>query len=112
MNTPPPPPTQFQPMDESEMKAAAEARKARRAAISKLVGDAGLDPSQVDMTKVMTDEEQAVVVAQMAAIRAAKELASDVGRQGLRERLKKTVAIHQATVERHTCRLEKKKVDP
>lgn len=80
----------FDPMTVEDLKVASEARAKRRAEFARLIEEAGMDPSQLDVTKIMNDEEQAAVIAHMASIRRAKELAETLGRDGLRERLKQT----------------------
>ena len=94
-------------MSEADLKASAEARAARRAEFAKLVQDAGMDPSQIDVTRIMNDEEQAAVIANMAKNRKAKELAAEIGRDALKERLKQSVEKHQQTVDRTTMRFQK-----
>jgi len=97
----------YAPLNEADLKAAAEAKAKRRAEFAKLVTEAGMDPAQIDVTKVMDDQEQATMIAQMAKNRQAKELAGDLGRTALKERLKKSVAHHESTVKRTTMRHKK-----
>jgi hypothetical protein len=97
----------FEPMSESDLKQAAEARAKRRAEFAKLVQDAGMDPSQIDVTKVMDDEEQAKVIAHLAANKKAKEMAQELGRDELKKRLKRSVEVQQQTVDRQTMKFHK-----
>ena len=99
--------TPFAPITALELAEAAEARAKRRAEFAKLVQDAGMDPAQIDVTKIMNDEEQAQVIGQMAANKQAKDLAAEIGRKALKERLKRSVEHHQTTVERTTMRHKK-----
>jgi hypothetical protein len=95
--------TPFAPINDADLKAAAEARTKRRAEFAKLVQDAGMDPAQIDVTKIMNDEEQSRVIEQMAANKKAKELA-EIGRKALKERLKTSLQVQQSCVERQTMR--------
>jgi flagellar motor switch protein FliM len=97
----------FKPLSDEELRQAAESKVKRRAEFAQLVQDAGMDPSQIDVTKIMDDEEQARVIAHLAAGRKAKELANELGRNALRERLKRSVEIHQQTCDQQTMRFKK-----
>lgn len=84
-------------MSEARLREAQEARKRRREEFVKTIEDAGLNPAEIDVTKVMSDEEQAEAIRQQAARKAAHELAKKVGsRQALRARFKQTVEMHAA----------------
>jgi len=91
MNLPAPDP-EF--MSEEALKAAQEGKRKRRAELVGLIQDAGLNPAEIDVTKMLSDEEAAEFVRQQAARKKAQQLAETTPRESLRERLKRTVAIH------------------
>lgn len=96
----------FHPMSAQELQTAAESRAKKRAEFARLVEEAGMNPAELDITKIMSDEEQAVAIERMAHERRARDLAKQ-GRAALRERLKKTVEVHSAVCERATGRFDK-----
>lgn len=74
-------------------------RQSHRENIKKTV--ARVTPNlEIDTTKVMTDEEMALLQKEMHDLREAQKLAAEVGREGLRERLKRSVV----SIEKQTTR--------
>lgn len=65
-------------------------RKTARASIKRTVEQA-VPQLEIDTTRVMTDEEIAELHRQMEARLASQKLANEVGREGLRARLRATV---------------------
>lgn len=66
-------------------------RKTSRAAIKRTVEQAA-PQLEIDTTRIMTDEEIAELHRQMECRLASSKLAAEVGREGLRARLRATVA--------------------
>ena len=69
-------------------------RNTNRLKIKKTVEEA-CPMSDIDVTKVLSDEECAELHRQMEQRADAVRLASQIGRAGLRDRLKKTVMLFQ-----------------
>jgi hypothetical protein len=65
-------------------------RKTARATIKRTVEQA-IPQLEIDTTRVMTDEEIAELHRQMECRLASQKLASEVGREGLRARLRESV---------------------
>lgn len=93
---PQPAPNQFSTA--AELHATQEAKRCRRAEMVELIKDAGINPAEIDVTKVLSDTEAAEAIRQQAARRKAQQLASEVSRDELRARLKATVKNHEAKV--------------
>lgn len=81
-------------MSDDALRAAQEAKRRRRGELVALIKDAGMNPAEIDVTKVLSDEESAEFIRQQAARKKAQQLAEGTPRASLRERLKRTVAIH------------------
>lgn len=67
-------------------------RNTNRLKIKKTVEDA-VPLSNIDVTKILTDEECAALHQQMEQRTQAAKMAAELGRAGLRARLKKTVMM-------------------
>ena len=67
-------------------------RNTNRLKIKKAVQDA-VPMAEIDVTKVLSPEESAELIRQMHQRSDALKLAKEVGREGLRERLKKTIMM-------------------
>lgn len=81
----------FGPANEEELRGAQQSKKQRKADFIEVLKRAGLDPAGLDISMVMSDETRVRAIRQQAARKEAHELAKEVGRQGLRDRLKRTV---------------------
>lgn len=77
-------------IQDAELKAAQESKRRRRASLIEAIKKAGINPADIDVTMVASDEDQAKLLQQMADRNEAKEMAEKFGRQELRERLKRT----------------------
>lgn len=84
-------------MSDDELRACQEAKRKRRVELEETIKKAGLNPAEIDITMVMSDEEQARVVKQMAERNEARKVAEQFGRQGLRDRLRKTIETSKKT---------------
>lgn len=78
-------------ISDDELRATQESKRRRRAALIESIKKAGINPAEIDVTLVASDEEQAKLLQMMAERNEAKAMAEKFGRQGLRDRLKKTV---------------------
>lgn len=76
---------------DEELKATQESKRRRRVALIEAVKKAGMNPAEIDITLIASDEDQARLLQQMAERQEAKAMAERFGRQALRERLKKSV---------------------
>jgi len=81
---------------DEELKAAQQLKQQRKAEFIEVLKKAGLDPADLDVSMVMSDETRVRAIRQQAARKEAHDLARLVGRKGLREQLKKTVAEHES----------------
>jgi wyosine [tRNA(Phe)-imidazoG37] synthetase (radical SAM superfamily) len=81
-------PTGF--ISDEELKVTQESKRRRREALVDAIKRAGINPAEIDVTMIVSNEEQAKLVQQMADRKEAKEMAERFGRQALRDRLKKS----------------------
>lgn len=81
----------MEPQTNPELDAATNARKKRREDLKNLIERAGLNPAEIDVTRLMSDEEQQELLRQTATREAAKREAAQLGRQGLREKFRQTM---------------------
>jgi len=80
-----------EPIIDAAIKATQESRRRRREALIETIKKAGINPAEIDVTMLTSDEEQAKLLQLMAERNDVRLLAERFGREGLRARLKQTV---------------------
>jgi hypothetical protein len=73
------------------IRAAQESKRRRREALVETIRKAGINPAEMEVTMLTSDDDQARLLQQMAERKEAHLMAEKFGREGLRARLKRTI---------------------
>jgi hypothetical protein len=95
--------------ESDELRAALESKRRRRETLVETIKRAGINPAEIDVTMIASDEEQAKLLQQMAERKEAHLMAERFGREALRARLKRTI---ETASRNGTCKPSKNGTKP